>query len=226
MRISSIARLVNCAFSYVMRTSDIYKIDESHSVKHAMEVFDLANKIYSKESESNPYIKSQQDIIYVSAILHDMCDKKYMNETEGIQMIKTHLSEQGCMDESRLGIVESIISTMSYSKVKIYGYPDLGEFQLAYHIVREADLLTAYDIDRCIIYGMYIEKLDYISAVKRAIGLFESRVLKYRADDLFVTRFSRLESLKRHIKSIEQLEELKENMDIIMTDDKIIVSPV
>jgi hypothetical protein len=207
MRISSITKLVNFAFSYVLKTSELYRIDESHSVKHALEVYDLANKIYTSEINTHPYIKYQEDIIFTSAILHDMCDKKYMNETEGIIMMKEYMSDY--MDLSKLDVVDEIISTMSYSKVKIKGYPDLGEYQLAYHIVREADLLSAYDIDRCIIYGMYVEKLDYISSVKRAINLFESRVLKYRTDNLFITNFSKLESIKRHIKSVDRLNELK-----------------
>ena len=35
------------------------------------------------------------------------------------------------------------------------GFPDMGEYQTAYNIVREADLLCAYDFDRCMIYQMY-----------------------------------------------------------------------
>ena len=42
---------------------------------------------------------------------------------------------------------------MSYSKVKVHGYPELGDYQLAYHIVRESDLLTAYNIPRSIVYN-------------------------------------------------------------------------
>jgi hypothetical protein len=100
---------------------------------------------------------------------------------------------------------------MSYSKVKVNGYPNLDEFQLAYHIVREADLLSAYDIDRCVIYGMYVEKLEYDVALKRAVKLFESRILKYRSDNLFVTQYSKKESLKLHEKAEKELDFLKKN---------------
>ena len=47
----------------------------------------------------------------------------------------------------KLDIIFQIITTMSYSTVKKNGFPSLNEYQLAYHIVREADLLAAYDID-------------------------------------------------------------------------------
>jgi hypothetical protein len=110
-------------------------------------------------------------------------------------------------------IIGKIIATMSYSKVKINGYPDLKEYQLAYHIVREADLLSAYDIDRCVIYGMYVEKLEYDAALKRAIELFESRVLKYRSDNLFITKYSKKESLKMHNNAKRNLDFLKKQLN-------------
>jgi hypothetical protein len=98
---------------------------------------------------------------------------------------------------------------MSYSKVKQNGFPNLNEYQLAYHIVREADLLAAYDVDRTIMYGMIMEKLSYCNAVTRAIGLFDARVLKYREDDLFITDTSKVLSSTLHKKAIHDIEELK-----------------
>jgi hypothetical protein len=64
--------------------------------------------------------------------------------------------------------------------------------------VREADLLAAYDIDRCIIYGMAVDKMTYTMAVERATVLFADRVLKYRDDGLFVTAWSQTKSLELH----------------------------
>jgi hypothetical protein len=90
---------------------------------------------------------------------------------------------------------------MSYSKVKKNGYPDLGEYQLAYHIVREADLLAAYDIDRCVIFGMAVTKLNYTDAFARATELYRERVLTYRSDGLFVTDWSKRKSLELESKS-------------------------
>ena len=143
----------------------------------------------------------------MAAIGHDMCDKKYMDEKQGILQYKNYLYQQ--MRPNDLEVMGNIIGTMSYSKVKVNGYPNLEEFQLAYHIVREADLLSAYDIDRCVIYGMYVEKLEYDAALKRAIELFESRILKYISDNLFVTQYSKKESLKLHKKAEQELDFLK-----------------
>jgi len=199
--------LVNIGFKYVIDNSVKYNIDESHSLKHSMEVYNYAKKIYESEIEKNKFLENHKNIIYMAAIGHDMCDKKYLDEAEGIENYKNYLSEY--MDKEELEIIGQIIGKMSYSKVKVNGYPDLGIYQLAYHIVREADLLTAYDIDRCIIYGMFKEKCDYTKALKRAINLFDSRVFKMREDKLFITHFSKEESNKLHKKAKRDIEILK-----------------
>ena len=207
MRLFNLTPLINYAFNYVIRTSKLYNIDESHALKHSMEVFHIANRLYNSELTNHPYLKNQKDIIYASSILHDMCDKKYMIESTGIMMIKNHMSE--LMPMNRLHVVEDIISTMSYSKVKQNGYPNLGEYQLAYHIVREADLLAGYDIDRCIIYGIYMEKLSYTDAVKRAIDLFDQRVFKYHDDKVFTINESKKISYIMNKKALKDIEVLR-----------------
>lgn len=207
MRLKPIASIITHAFAYVVKTSKIFNIDESHAVKHSMDVYNYANKIYQHELITRPILEKQKEIIYVSAILHDMCDKKYMSEKEGIMMIKKHMLDY--MPVSNIDVMSSIISTMSYSKVKANGYPNLGEYQLAYHIVREADLLTAYDIDRTVIYGIYQEGLPYDKSLQRASNILETRVLKYIDDNLFVTDYSKKEAVKLHIKAEIDLDNLK-----------------
>ena len=207
MKLTQLGVLINSAISYVIQTSNFYAIDESHALKHSMEVFHLTNKIYESEIIQNPFLKEQKDIIYASAILHDMCDKKYMEEKEGLIKINDFMKDY--MTDIKLDILTKIISTMSYSKVKINGFPTLDEYQLAYHIVREADLLTAYDVDRCIIYSMMVEKLSYINSITRTIGIFENRVLKYRSDNLFVTGYSKNLSRVLHHKALKDLDNLK-----------------
>jgi HD superfamily phosphodiesterase len=207
MKMTTIFPIINCAFNYVVKFSKIYNIDESHAIKHSMETFRYANEIYNDEVKVNTYLQEQKDIIFVSAILHDMCDKKYMVEKVGLSMINNYMSDY--MPKAKLDVVSDIISTMSYSKVKKNGFSNMGNHQLAYHIVREADLLAAYDIDRTIMYGMILEKLNYCDAVTRAINLFNERVLKYREDDLFVTNISKNISFKLHEKSLKDIEELQ-----------------
>lgn len=203
----SLQVLINHAFKYVIETSHFYKIDESHGLKHSMEVFGFAKRIYESEVLKNPFLETQKEIIYSAAIGHDMCDKKYMNETEGIIKYSKYLSE--FMIPNDIEIMSKIISTMSYSKVKVNGFPDLGEYQLAYHIVREADLLAAYDIDRSIMYTMHRDNCKYTEALKKALELFDNRVFKMRSDKLFKTSYSRKESLKMHRKAKKDTDSLK-----------------
>ena len=193
-------QLINAAFECVIKISAKYNIDESHSLKHSMEVYKFAKEIYESEVGMNPFLKKQERVIIASAILHDMCDHKYMDETKGIADIKDNMSFVLTAEE--LEIVEKIITTMSYSKVKRYGYPDLGKYQLAYHITREADLLAAYDMDRCVIFGMMVDKIMYNEALSRAETLFANRVLKYIEDGLFVTAYSIHKSFELHNKAL------------------------
>ena len=204
MKISSI--LLNRAFQYVLLTSNKYNIDESHSIKHSLEVLNNANNIYKSELNKNSYLTEQYDIICMAAILHDMCDKKYMNEAHGICEMKSYMNDY--IPNDRLDIISTIIQTMSYSTVRLKGYPQLANYQLAYHIVREADLLSAYDIDRCIIYGLMVEKLSYTDSIIRSKELFKNRILKYREDDLYITTYSKNLSLKLHQTAIEILDNI------------------
>jgi hypothetical protein len=204
---SQFINLINSGFKYVIETSKKYNIDESHALKHSMEVYGFANRIYESELKNNIELENQREIICMAAIGHDMCDKKYMDEKEGIENYKKYLSE--FVSSEKLEIIGKIIGTMSYSKVKANGYPELGEYQLAYHIVREADLLAAYDIDRCVMYSMYCYNVEYSKAFQLAIELFENRVFRMKQDKLFKTNYSKKESLKLHKKAKIDVDNLK-----------------
>ena len=205
--------LVNQAFRFVIQTSQEYCIDESHALKHSIEVFNYANNIYESEVKKNPYLCEQREIISLSAIVHDMCDKKYMNETAGIINIKNYMKDY--LPSQELEVVTNIISCMSYSKVKKNGYPDLGEYQQAYHIVREADLLAAYDFDRSVIYNIMRNKCTYIESLHESKELFEKRILNYRKDKLFVTSYSKNKSVLLHKKALDDIEKINSLLQIL-----------
>lgn len=198
-------KLINYLFDYVILNSKLFNIDESHSLTHSMDVFQMTNKIFESEKIRNPSLIEQEKIIYTSAILHDMCDKKYMNEEMGLARIKDYLEKSAMLTQLEIDISLKIISTMSYSKVKKCGYPDLCEYQLAYHIVRESDLLAAYDFNRCVIFGMMQTKQSYKDAIKIASDLFYNRVLRHNEDGLFITDYSKKLSLKLHDEAIVKM---------------------
>ena len=204
--------LIIKAFELVMLLSKKFNIDESHSLKHSMEVYNFALRIYESELHMNAYLEEQKDIIVLAAILHDTIDKKYVAEEEGIEEIRKYLN--GLVTFEKLDIIFQIITTMSYSTVKKNGFPLLGDYQLAYHIVREADLLAAYDIDRCIMYSMYTKNANYSEALDMAIVLFDNRVLKHRKDKLFVTIYSKKLSVNLHKKAKKDIEILVKSIKV------------
>jgi len=180
-----------------------YNIDESHGISHSMNVLHNAYNIYENEKLINPQLFAQEKIIMVSAVLHDLCDKKYMDETEGICMIEEFLEDK--MDKPEIDITKQIISTMSYSTVKKNGFPKLGVYQHAYHIVREADLLAAYDFDRCMLYNIHRLNGNIEHAYIDAYQLFRNRVFKHREDGLLNTDYSIKQSMVLETNALERM---------------------
>ena len=208
--------LLTNLIQYVITTCEKYSIDESHGLSHSMNVLKYAHNIYSVEVVKNPLLEKYTKIIYISAILHDMCDKKYMNETEGIQNIQTFLLEQAVENED-IQFIKQIILTMSYSTVKKYGFLSFEnnkEREMVYHIVREADLLTAYDFDRCMIYHMNRKKCCIHEAYRTAIDLFQNRMFRHTDDGLFITDYSKYKSQILHKYALNVINKWK---NIILT---------
>jgi hypothetical protein len=129
-----------------------------------------------------------------------------MNEQDGINRLKVEMKDH--LSEEELKVVCNIISTMSYSTVKKNGYPDLGIYQKAYHIVREADLLAAYDIPRCIIYKINKFNYSYLEALVEMKLIFENRILQYINDNLFITEYSKKKAIILHEKCLTELEQI------------------
>jgi len=197
--------LLSKLFHYVLLTTAKYSIDESHGISHSMNVLHYANKLYETEVENYPILKEQEKLIYVSAVLHDMCDKKYLNEKDGLDEIEGFLKDDNKLTPTEINISKQIMNTMSYSKVKKNGFPTLGGYQKAYNIVREADLLTAYDFDRCMIYQMSKNKYDMIDSYENARALFKERILMHNEDKLFLLGYSKIESVKLHSLALERM---------------------
>jgi HD superfamily phosphodiesterase len=204
--------LFNYLFNFVIFTSRLFNIDESHSLKHSMDVFYLSNKIYESELGNSSYLINHKNIIDTVSILHDMCDKKYMDEKEGIKRITNYLD--GKLPQKDIDLSIKIMSTMSYSTIKKYGFPDLGEYQLAYNIVREADLLASYDFDRCIMYQMLKNNEPYDRSFNDALNIFDNRVFKYNDDKLFTTKYAQNLSKNLHNKALKRISSLNKILNI------------
>ena len=95
---------------------------------------------------------------------------------------------------------------MSYSHVKTFGFPNLGKYQTAYNIVREADLLCAYDFDRCMLYNMYQLNGNMEESFDEAESLFQKRMFKHNDDGLFFTQYSKLNYQSMELHAKERIE--------------------
>lgn len=204
-------RLLPALIHFVKYTSSIKGIDESHSIGHAMNVLHYSQAIINSTYHEYPYLRDQESVIYTSALLHDMVDQKYTNQKEALNKINTYLCHR--MKPIEIETIKHIITTMSYSYVKKEGFPLLGKYQMAYHVVREADLLAAYDFDRAIIYRMYHSSDDFIGAFENSRELFETRMFRHDEDGLFITNYSKETSKKLAIKSREQIDSWKKVID-------------
>lgn len=189
-------------FTFVLMMSSKYNIDTSHSEKHSMDILHFADENYRSQLEDFPYLNKQVNVIYSAAVLHDMCDKKYMNQDEGIKEIEQFLKYS--LKPEELYYTKRIMETMSYSTVKKNGFPDLGNYQQAYHIVRESDLLASYDFDRSIIYNMH-KGNNLTSSYNNALELFNNRVFNYNRDRLFKSNYALQNSLSLSFKAVNRM---------------------
>lgn len=198
-------KLISKLTEFILLMSKRYNIDESHNIIHSLNVLNYAHSIYNSEiyKPQNYYLKDHEKIIYISALLHDIADKKYVNEKEGIEQINDFLIDK--IKPVELNMIRQIISTMSYSTIKKNGIPNLGEYQLAFNIVRESDLLTAYDFDRCIIYNLRKKNENIVESYIDAKKLFQNRVLNYIDDKLFITDYSKKEASELHLKALVRM---------------------
>uniref|UniRef100_A0A6C0KTP4 HD domain-containing protein n=1 Tax=viral metagenome TaxID=1070528 RepID=A0A6C0KTP4_9ZZZZ len=196
-------------FNYVLLTSKNLGIDESHGIMHSMNTLQYAKKIYNSELINTPRLIHDKEIIYAASTLHDMCDYKYTDEKSGSSKIKHFLESETNMTNEEITATINIVTTMSYSKVKKVGYPKLGKYQTAYHIVREADLLCSYDFNRALIYDMAKNNSTFNQAYENSHKFFIKRVLQYFNDDLFIHNFSKKEAIELHGNAIKQIENIK-----------------
>ena len=202
---SYIMRLLTSLLRFVQYTSMKHNIDESHALGHSMKILHYTHKIYLDQRVITPKLIEQEPVFYSAAILHDMYDHKYTNKN--IPPLSTVLKYH--LKPIEITAVKDIIDNMSLSKVKKDGFPYLQDYQWAYHIVREADLLCSYDLDRAMIYHMFHSKGDVLSSYENTQDLFESRLQNYYRDNLFLTEYGMANGHKLHEKSIAQLENWK-----------------
>jgi HD superfamily phosphodiesterase len=169
---------MNRLYEFIKDVCNKYNIDASHDLNHAKDCVNIAILISPND------IHDPEMVVYAAA-LHDCVDKKYINPADGVQNVERFLTSEQ-WEPYRIKALIDIITTMSYSylnKMKVDGkivFPDHGQYQNVYHIVREADMLCSYRVRRCYLYQKHISPtMPEPEVWKRVTDLFETRMFKY-----------------------------------------------
>lgn len=164
------------------------RIDNSHNHEHSKEVLYWSTKII----ERLPFQLSHSELIMVGqcCILHDFMDSKYKNFANEIRSHLTSYHEKNEVD-----VMMNIMNTMSYSKIvfpdNTICYPEwvsYSPYENIFHIVREADLLSSYNIARMIEFRIYNH--NYRAPLKPNQTIEES--IKYEVRKLYHDRMDKL----------------------------------
>jgi hypothetical protein len=172
-------------YAFIEQFATEMRIDESHGLSHSKSAVHWATLLM----DSFPDISvDERTLILYSIALHDMCDSKYTNVEYASKRLYLWLIHHGLTHHLASASI-GIMTTMSYSKLKKEmvnnkpKYPDHGPWTRAYHIVRHADLLDAYQVKRSFLYNKHIypdlPDEDTWNSVK---VLFQKRIFQYVSD--------------------------------------------
>lgn len=193
-----------------------YNIDHSHNLDHSRQVaclgLTIANHDYS-------LTKRQYEILYLSCMLHDMIDSKYVPREQSIMDLTKFLQTDCGLTMLTIEPILEIITSMSYSRIVkpdgLVEYPLWLEYddyhcKDIFHITREADLLTSYDIKRMAHYKC--EKLGFLTPqdiYHDILDTAQKRMRKLLEKKLFVSPSAKKLATMFHDEMEDQLSNLK-----------------
>jgi HD superfamily phosphodiesterase len=140
--------LMKDSLRFVKDYSHLKNIDKSHNQHHSLEVLFWSSDIIQHSGKT--LSASDCIIISESCILHDMIDKKYNGQKQEVE----HYLLKKYGQEKEVEITMKMMDTISYSKTFVNNtvhFPEWlqesTEYNDAYHIVRESDLLQHCEDD-------------------------------------------------------------------------------
>ena len=144
-------------YDFIFSMCKRYHIDYSHNFHHSFQVFQLGDTIAKRDY---CLTQNQHTVLFLSCVLHDLCDDKYTHTCQSTLDISNFLINKLQVPYYIHDSVMNIITSMSYSKIvqkdgKVV-FPSWldkeKQFHEVFHITRESDLLTSYDLKRMIHY--------------------------------------------------------------------------
>lgn len=159
---STILRQMLLASDAVMRKHALlYGVDESHNHVHSRHVLYYAKEIMRRK----PHLRKGDILVSgLGSFLHDVIDPKYVHPSEAPRVLGEVFQKvlEPPFDRNISRVLEEILPWTSFSKtvrVNIKGlsfrFPDclIDHPHLeSYHIIRQADLLSSYNIKRTLLY--------------------------------------------------------------------------
>ena len=150
------SNLYSKVYNYVQDYMSRY--DVSHDFNHVLRVLSLAKYILVEESQLNASAQLQEQAIILGALLHDVADRKYVQDQEAAEKsVSGRLLDNGC-PPSLTEKVSAIVRNVSYSNEMKHA--DLVRDIISIHpelaIVQDADRLDAIGavgIGRVFAYG-------------------------------------------------------------------------
>lgn len=200
--------------------------DSSHDLQHFVNVYNYTDLLI--DAEENFDIKGLEDygdeslnqkrtrkILLHAAFLHDVIDRKYVNEQSSIDDMYREFSERGYPMED-LATILLLIINMSFSKRKARRLKGKSDFKItknswwlqrSLEILCDADMLDAYRPERVVTYQNTKHPNDVLKIDKWCKTIFVKRILAYLPENYITTETARKLAVEMHRKIEKFVEE-------------------
>lgn len=176
---------------YIEATIKKHGIDASHGKEHLARVGQWCSVLWPRVQ---PLTDLQPEVelatLLLAAWVHDLIDKKYMDEQEGLCYLQAELSRLQ-YTPTQIECISFIITHMSWStrgKRKKQGLPGVPEsrWKKATEFIADCDMLDGYNPWRCKEYTEHHLNLspNNPACIAARRQVMEGRVLKYLTEEL------------------------------------------
>lgn len=184
-----------------------YKIDESHNEIHSKEVLYYGSELIKDLNIT----ENEKRILILGCIFHDVVDRKYLNENDNPQDLLQEMLTQVETDKDIINDTTLFMNSMSYSKTIYYDKDNEPRFEeptsiefhpnkKIYHLIRNADLLSSYNLRRAFLYHVVkFPHLSFSDVWNDVVLLYSRRMSKLRSNGILDLTNSNCDILSRQL---------------------------
>lgn len=198
---------------FIIQNTNHY-LNNENNLEQSLNVLHFTNDIYQKEIIKNPLLKNKKNIIFISSLLYVIINNNQINKIQEIELLNTinfflKREYNEILDSYEINSINKIITTISYSYVILNGYTNFDddkELEISYHIVRESNLLSGYDFNKCLNFTILKnQNLSFKDNFEKTETIFKIRILNYIEKNLFILEYSKKIANYLHKKSIKTI---------------------